>query len=70
LISGTTVASDVLARFSTIMQVGCSYQLTVTGGGVKAARNPAFKWVNTTLFNIKTTIHRTYHAIRPKHVPR
>ena len=29
---------------------------------------PDFKWVNTTLGNLKNTLR--YHAIRPKHVPR
>jgi ISXO2-like transposase domain len=31
---------------------------------------PAFKWVNTTLGNIKSAITGTYRAIRDKHVPR
>ena len=31
---------------------------------------PAFKWVNTTLGNIKNAITGTYRAIRDKHVPR
>src|SRR3984893_1922272 len=35
-----------------------------------SAQNPAFKWVNTTLGNIKSAITGTYRAIRDKHVPR
>ena len=31
---------------------------------------PAFKWVNTTLANIKSAITGTYRAVRDKHVPR
>ncbi len=34
------------------------------------ALTPAFKWVNTTLGNIKSAITGTYRAIRDKHVPR
>src|SRR5215472_11162286 len=42
----------------------------ITGSGRKAALNPAFKWVNTTLGNIKSAITGTYRTIRDKHVPR
>jgi hypothetical protein len=46
------------------------HQPIITGSGRKAALNPAFKWVNTTLGNIKSAITGTYRAIRDKHVPR
>jgi hypothetical protein len=49
---------------------GCVHQPIITGSGRKAALNPAFKWVNTTLGNIKSAITGTYRAIRDKHVPR
>ena len=49
---------------------GCVHQPIVTGSGRKAALNPAFKWVNTTLGNIKSAITGTYRTIRDKHVPR
>jgi hypothetical protein len=42
-------------------------------GGMEIALrqgNPAFKWVNTTLGNIKSAITGTYRAIRDKHVLR
>jgi hypothetical protein len=42
----------------------------ITGSGRKAALTPAFKWVNTTLRNIKSAITGTYRAVRDKHVPR
>lgn len=29
-----------------------------------------FQWVNTMIGNVKKAIHGTYHAVRPKHVPR
>ena len=49
---------------------GCVHQPIITGSGRKAALNPAFKWVNTTLGNIKNAITGTYRAIHDKHVPR
>jgi hypothetical protein len=49
---------------------GCVHQPIVAGAGRKATLTPAFKWVNTTLGNIKSAITGTYHAIRNKHVPR
>lgn len=41
-----------------------------TGSGQKAARHPAFKWVNTTLGNIKSSIIGTFRAVSKKHAPR
>ncbi len=40
------------------------------GSGKKAVRTPAFKWANTLLGNLKTSLTGTFHAIRDKHVPR
>ena len=41
-----------------------------TGSGARAARTPAFRWVNTALGNIKAAITGTYRSIASKHVPR
>ncbi len=41
-----------------------------TGSGRRAARHPAFRWVNTVLGNIKSAITGTYRAIRKKHMVR
>jgi ISXO2-like transposase domain len=49
---------------------GCTHQIVNTGSGPKAARTPAFKWVNTALGNIKAAITGTYRAINSKHIPR
>ena len=38
----------------------------ITGPGRKAALNPAFKWVNTTLGNIKSAITGTFRTIPDK----
>lgn len=66
----STVVSDGLRCFTGVGNAGCVHQPIVTGSGRKAALNPAFKWVNTTLGNIKSAITGTYRAIRDKHVPR
>ena len=38
-----------------------------TGHGKRAARWAPFKWVNTTLGNIKTSIAGTYYHVSAKH---
>ena len=65
----STVVSDGLRCFTGVSNAGCVHQPIITGSGRKAALNPAFKWVNTTLGNIKSAIAGTYHAVRDKHVP-
>jgi ribosomal protein L37AE/L43A len=64
------VVSDGLQCFGSVTKAGCSHQVIQTGSGAKAARTPAFKWVNTALGNIKAAIIGTYRAINSKHVPR
>ena len=66
----STLVSDGLRCFTGVRDAGCVHQPISTGAGRKAARNPAFKWVNTTLGNIKSAITGTYRAVRDKHVPR
>jgi transposase-like protein len=64
------VVSDGLQCFASVTDAGCAHQVVTTGSGPKAARTPAFKWVNTALGNIKAAITGTYRAINSKHVPR
>ena len=66
----STVVSDGLHCFTGVGNAGCIHQPIATGSGRKAALNPAFKWVNTTLGNIKSAITGTYRAIHDKHAPR
>ena len=66
----STVVSDGLRCFTGVRNAGCVHQPIITGSGRKAALNPAFKWVNTTLGNIKSAITGTYRAVHDKHVPR
>ena len=70
LAPGTTVISDGLRCFTAVTRSGCHHNPVVTGSGARAVQNTTFKWVNTMIGNIKNSIRGTYHAIRPKHVPR
>jgi transposase-like protein len=70
LSSGAEVVSDGLACFAAVTEAGCTHTPIVTGGGPKAAKTPAFKWVNTALGNIKSALVATSRAVREKHVPR
>lgn len=64
------VVSDGLACFAAVTDAGCAHQVLKTGSGPRAAKTPAFKWVNTALGNIKAAITGTYRSINSKHVPR
>jgi hypothetical protein len=35
-----------------------------------AQRRRALNWVDTMLDNVSNAIHGTYHAVKPKHLPR
>jgi len=64
---GTDVVSDGLSCRSAVEKAGCAHFLMATGTGKKAASWAPFRWVNTTLGNIKTAIVGTYHHVSPKH---
>lgn len=61
LASSCTVVSDGLACFRSVTSNGCTHQPIVTGGR-HPNELPEFKWVNTFLGNLKTSISGTYHA--------
>ena len=65
-----TVLTDGLACFRGVADAGCIHVAIPTGPGRKAARHPAFRWVNTMLGNIKSAITATYRALRKKHMVR
>lgn len=67
---GTTVVTDGLACFRGVTDAGCVHIAIATGSGRRAARHPAFRWVNTMLGNIKCAITGTYRALRKKHMVR
>jgi transposase-like protein len=70
LASGADVTTDGLACFLAVVEAGCTHAAIKTGSGQKAAKTPAFKWVNTVLGNMKAALVGTYRAVREKHVPR
>src|SRR5207248_5131925 len=58
----STVVSDGLRCFAGVGKAGCAHHPIIARSGRRAALMPAFKWVNTTLGNIKSAITGTYRA--------
>ena len=70
LTPGSAVLSDGLACFAAVASAGCMHQATVVGGR-KPKELPAFKWINTVLGNLKTSLSGSYHAFKfRKYAPR
>ena len=67
LAPGSEIVSDGLSCWPAVEKAGCSHRPMATGSGKRAARWTPFRWVNTTLGNIKTAIAGTYHHISAKH---
>src|SRR5215212_9247519 len=65
--AGSTVVSDGLSCWPAVEKAGCKHVPIVTGSGKRAASWTPFRWVNTTLGNIKTAIAGTYHHVSAKH---
>ncbi|WP_369933329.1 IS1595 family transposase [Xanthomonas tesorieronis] len=63
LAPGTHVLSDGLTAFTAVTWAGMSHEPIVTGTGRKSVQQPALKWVNTILGNLKTALGGTHHAI-------
>src|SRR3954451_18714986 len=64
---GSDVVSDGLPCWPAVEKAGCKHFPIVTGSGKRAAGWAPFRWVNTCLGNIKTSITGTYHHVSPKH---
>ena len=62
LAPGCRVTSDGLACFSAVADAGCSHQPIVVGARLPREL-PQFKWVNTILGNLKTSLHGAYHSL-------
>jgi len=61
LAPGSAVLSDGLACFRAVTTAGCHHQAIVTGG--KHPNDlPQFRWINTLLGNLKTSLSGTFHA--------
>ena len=67
LAPGAAVVTDGLGCWSALDEIACSHQAIRTGSGRQAARMAPFKWVNTTLGNIKCAITGTYRKLGPDH---
>lgn len=63
LLPDTLVVSDGLACFAAVTDAGCVHMPTVVGR-LKPRDLPEFKWVNTVLGNLKTTLAGCYHALK------
>ena len=70
LAPGAAVVTDGLGRWSALDEIACSHRAIRTGSGRQAARMAPFKWVNTTLGNIKCAITGTYRKLGPDHAGR
>jgi hypothetical protein len=70
LTSGVTVVSDGLSCWTAVTRAGCAHEPMVTGSGRQAAKLAPFKWVNTTLGNVKAAIVGTYRQLSPTHAAR
>lgn len=55
------VFSDGLACFGAVTEAGCSHHPTVMAGR-KPGEVPEFRWINTVLGNLKTSLSGCYHA--------
>ena len=70
LTSTSRVVADGLSCWAAIDEAGLEHTAMATGGGKRAAGWSPFKWVNTTLGNVKSAITGTYRRISPKHAGR
>ena len=62
LAPGTQVLSDGLACFAAVTEAGCVHAPQVVGTR-KPRDLPQFKWVNTILGNLKTSLHGAFHSL-------
>ena len=76
LVPGCLVHSDGWPGFAALAAAGHVHQVTRTSAVLtgqtrkRAADNPTFRWLNTLLGNLKTSLRGTFHAIAPRYVPR
>jgi hypothetical protein len=63
LAAGTSVTSDGLGCFAAVADAGCIH-VPMAVGDLKPRDLPEFKWVNTVLGNLKTTLAGAYHSLK------
>lgn len=66
---GTKVVSDGFGGFRGIADAGCTHE-SIPSTGKRDVLNSTFKWVSTTLGNIKSAITGTFRKVSEKHSPR
>ena len=66
LIASAHAYSDGLPAFTILSEMVDQHTSFITGIGQQAARHPQFRWVNTLLGNLKTSMTGTYHSIKFK----
>ena len=63
LMPGSVVTSDGLGCFAAVTQAGCIH-MPIVVGDLKPRDLPQFKWVNTVLGNLKTTLAGAFHSLK------
>jgi hypothetical protein len=63
LLPATVVTSDGLACFAAVTDAGCVHTPRVVGA-LKPRHLPEFKWINTMLGNLKTTLAGAFKALK------
>ena len=67
---GSSVVTDGLSCFLGIESAGCIHKTKKVGSHKQAVMEPAFKWVNTVLGNVKNSLRGTYHVVFEKYAHR
>jgi transposase-like protein len=70
LASTSRLVTDGLRCWTAAAEAGLEHTPIVTGSGKRAAQWSPFKWVNTTLGNVKAAITGTYRSVSPEHANR
>jgi len=70
LVPESRVVTDGLRCWQALAEAGIAHRAMITGSGRQAARWSPFKWVNTTLGNIKSAITGTCRQISREHAHR
>ncbi len=70
LASASRLITDGLKCWTAAAEAGLPHTAMVTGSGRRAAQWSPFKWVNTTLGNVKAAITGTYRRISHEHAGR
>ena len=70
LASTSRPVTDGLSCWTAAAEAGLEHRAMATGGGKRAAGWSPFRWVNTTLGNVKAAITGTYRRVSPEHAGR